>query len=251
MKCRKCEAKLKEDTLICPECGTVQKVEKKGPHYNYGKDLMRLATTKITEDPYDEEYETNRFKNNNALVLFKNPKFIIINLAIIILELIALFIIKSDSLLMSYPIRIVVYILFLINSISYELVFYKAFKFPYYGLIPIYRILVLLDISNKESYHNKRTLLGIVTAYTIWYLLAQSPMYYFWFMFYKTFLAIITITSIILYIKMRIDVLGDLSSRLNAKPKERILAIVAPLIALAYYGVSKKYYYTKLEDKYF
>ena len=86
--------------------------------------------------------------------------------------------------------------------------------------------------------------------FIIWYLLSFSPMYSVWFMFFEEAFIIITIVSIIVYIRLRIKVLGDLSMRFTSNPNYRIYAILFPYIVISIFAFSSKYKYTKLNDSY-
>lgn len=250
MKCRKCGNDINDNIMICPKCGNVLKQEEKGPHYNYSNDSMKLASAKITEEEIEPEYDLKE-KRNNALVLFKSPLFIIIN--IILLSLYSFGIIYYLSIYHTANILVPVSIsLFIdISLVSYELLFYKAYRNPYLGIIPIYRMAVFFQICNDEgSRVYIRKYVDLSLFWGIWLFFELSWLGPFWFMFLHTFFVVLFLVTLYTYIKMRIECLGDLSMRFSTSNDNRRFTILIPFGAILLYAFSKKYHYTKLNDSY-
>lgn len=250
MKCKKCNSEIDDKLLICPKCGAILKEENEKYHHNYANESLRLFASKLTEEEYDSDYDNKTNQRTSIKPLLKNSLFWIVNLLVVISFIIVLFLIH-DIKHINIGILSLIFIIYELSSISYQCLFYKAYKEPYYGIIPIYRLKVLFEICNNEgSTKNSRTLLGIILAYVIWYLLSFSPMYGLWFIFFEEAFIIITIVSIIIYIRLRIKVLGDLSMRFTSNSKSSIYAILFPYIVISIYAFSSKYKYTKLNDSY-
>lgn len=250
MKCKKCNSEIDDKLLICPKCGAILKEEDEKYHHNYANESMKLFASKLTEEEYDSDYDSKTNQRTSIKPLFKNSLFWIVNLFVVMSFLIVLFLIHDIEHINIFLLSLV-FIIYELSSISYQGLFYKAYKEPYYGIIPIYRLKVLFEICNNEgSIKNSRTLLGIILAYLIWYLLSFSPMYSVWFIFFEEAFIIITIVSIIVYIRLRIKVLGDLSMRFTSNPKFSIYAILFPYIVISIFAFSSKYKYTKLNDSY-
>ncbi|MCR5483320.1 MAG: hypothetical protein K6E99_02805, partial [Bacilli bacterium] len=82
MKCKKCNNEVDDKLLICPFCESILNEESKGYHHNYATKSIELAAAKLTEEEIVPEYDL-KGKRNNALVLFKSPLFIIINIILL------------------------------------------------------------------------------------------------------------------------------------------------------------------------
>ena len=250
MKCRECGKEIKDNILICPKCGTVQKVEEKGPHYNYGNDTMKKTVVKLTEEVYDEKYE-QRKKTDCNKELLKDSLFIFINVIYFILLFSIIYVAFkiNSSWLLFFELLLPIYF---INATSYEFMFNKAGKDWSIGLVPIYRIVVLLEIRNeqrlKDQLGKAEVLVLLWFIYFVFYYLGRGSLfalhiyYYFW---------CITIYTTIIYIWYRIDVLRDLAARFNdGSNKNKILTILFPFFMIMIYGYSNRYKYTRLKDTY-
>jgi hypothetical protein len=251
MKCRECGKEIKDNILICPECGTIQKVEKKGPHYNYANDGIKRTVTKLTDEIYDEEYEQRR-KKDVSIDLLKNKVFWIVNIIYIILVPILIYVLlRKYELAMLFAETCVPF--WIISVISYQFMFNKAGKKWYMGLIPLIRIITLLQIRNEERI--KDQLQKCEPVLIVWLFLAI--LYYgggrgsYW-MVHIGYMAFCTlIYTIGLHIWYRITVLKELAARFNnGSDKNKILTIIFPFIMIMCYGFLKKYKYTKLKDSY-
>ena len=251
MKCRKCGKEIEDKSLICPECGTVQKIKKKGPHYNYANDIAKAAVTKITDNLYDEKYEQAKRKNVNKELL-KNRAFLIVNiLYTILLPLLIYIIFRKISLALILFETCVPF--WIISVTSYELMFNKAGKKWYMGLIPIARLVTLLQIRNDQRL--KDQLEKCEPAFLVWLLLA-----FFYYSAGGGLAGLITIGYMVLcafvytfglYIWYRINVLKELAARFNkGSRKNMIKTILFPFIMIMLYGYFDKYKYTKLNDSY-
>ena len=254
MKCKKCKSELDDKLLICPKCGCVVKEEKKGPHYDYSYDSMRITTAKLTEEELDPEYDLKeRRKSINPVI--KNKKFILINTLVFLLIIISisfcLIFFNVLNIFLSVFISLIISLVLLTSFISYECLFYKAYRNPYLGLIPFFRYIVLIRICNDEGskIYTKRWA-RFLFYWLVLYLVRISWVGPFWFMYIDTFAGLLIILMIINYIKMRITVLGDLSNRFSKNKKERLFTIFFPFIQIIIYAFNKKYYYTKLKDSY-
>ena len=256
MKCNKCGSEIDDKLLICPECGNILKQEEKGYHHNYATKSLELGAAKLTEEEIDPEYDLNKVKINSTKKLINNPLLIITNILVFTLEFIALILFNRymTSIEFTWFIKdyhIVILMLFIILTfVPTEFLLYKGYQNPYHGLVPLYRIYVLSKIANDRSKENLKKFKNIVIAYVVWYLLSLSPMYDFWFIFYNEALIIITIVSIIVLIRLRIEILGDLSLRFSDNKTYRILTIIVPYIMIFRYAFDSKFIYTKLEDSY-
>ena len=251
MECRKCGKEIEDKILICPACGAVQKVEKKGPHYNYANDIAKAAVTKITDNLYDEKYERAKRKNVNKELL-KNRAFMIVNILYTILLPLLIYIIfrKIRLALILFEICVPFWI---ISVTSYEFMFNKAGKKWYMGLIPIARLVTLLQIRNDQRL--KDQLEKCEPVVLVWLLLA-----FFHYAGGGGIGGLVTIGYMVLcaliytfglYIWYRINVLKELAARFNkGSRKNMIKTILFPFIMIMLYGYLNKYKYTKLNDSY-
>ena len=250
MKCRECGKEIKDNILICPKCGTVQKVEEKGPHYNYGNDIMKKTVVKLTDEVYDEEYEQQKKKNYNKELL-KKPLFWLVNIVYIVFVSLSIYLLfkNQSSWLLFLELLLLPWI---ISVTSYELMFNKAGAKWYMGLIPFIRLLTLLKIRNeqrlKDQLDKAEVLAVLWFIYFVFYYFGAGSLfvlhiyYYFW---------CITIYTTIILIWYRIDVLRDLAARFNSGTnKNKYTTILFPFFMIMYYGYLNKYKYTKLKDSY-
>ena len=251
MKCRKCEKEIEDNILICPECGTVQKVEEKGPYYNYANDSAKRAVTKLTDNLYDEKYEQMKSKNVNKELLH-NRVFLIVNIIYIILVPLLIYVIfKKKYLALIFFETCVPF--WLISVTSYEFMFNKAGKKWYMGLIPIIRLITLLQIRNDQRLRDQ---LGKCEPLAlVWLFIAI--LYYgsghggIWILHIRYMFYCASVYTIILYIWYRINVLKELAARFNhGSKKNMIKTILFPFIMIMDYGYLEKYKYTKLNDSY-
>jgi hypothetical protein len=250
MKCKKCNNEVDDKLLICPFCESILNEESKGYHHNYATKSIELGAAKLTEEEIEPEYDLKE-KRNNALVLFKSPLFIIIN--IILLSLYSFGIIYYLSIYHTANILVPIIIsLFIdISLVSYELLFYKAYRNHYLGIIPIYRMVVFFQICNDEgSRVHIRKYVDLSLFWGIWLFFELSWLEPFWFMFLNTFLVVLSLVTLYTYIKMRIECLGDLSMRFSTSNDNKRFTILIPFGAILLYAFSKRYHYTKLNDSY-
>ena len=250
MKCNKCNNEVDDKLLICPKCGNILKKEEKGYHHNYADKSLKLGAAKLTEEEVDPDYDLKKEKRSSLKPLFKSFLFWFVNIVVLI-SIVFLIVWIKEFFESIWYFFIPLALLVIISMFSYECLFYKAYNNPYYGLIPIYRLKVLFEVCNDEgSRSNSRKLMCIILAYVIWFLLSLSPMYMVWFIFFKEAFIIISLVSLIVYINMRVKVLGDLSMRFSSSETSRILTIIFPFAAIIVYGMNSKYTYTKLNDSY-
>lgn len=253
MKCKKCNNEVDDKLLICPFCESILNEESKGYHHNYATKSIELSAAKLTEEEYDPNVSED--KRTNALVLFKNIIFILVNIFTLSVygALIYYLLLKSNDSEISELFIIAVSTIIpitLISLLSYELLFYKAHKSPYLGLIPIYRYKILLTICNDEQIDFEvKKIVGIIIAYVLYYLTTFSSFYNIAFIDYWIVFIILTLVSSVILIKMRIKFLGDLSERFRANKYERILTIIFPFIMIILFALSKREY-IRLSDSY-
>ena len=255
MKCSKCGKEVDDKLLICPNCESILHKDKEGYHHNYATKSIELGAAKLTEEVIDPEYDLNVEKRNSISPLFKNSSLMIINIIVLFvlglgLFLLSVLILEKITIWIIFSILIIVLIVG-ISILSYEGLFYKAYKNPFYGLIPFYRLYVMFSISNEiDRLETTKKLMGIVMGYGIYCLATISPMYFYMFPLFHAVFYAMTFVSIIVYLKVRINVLGDLSSRFNLNEKTKVLTIIFPFVRIAIYAFSNKFYYTKLSDSY-
>ena len=251
MICSKCKNEVDDKLLVCPKCGNVLKKEKLGPHHNYGNDAMKRAITKITDKPYDEEYEQSKRKNVSKELL-KNRTFLIVNILYIISVPLLIFVLFRKNYLALVFFETCVPFL-IISVTSYELMFNKAGKKWYMGLIPIIRLITLLQIRNEQR--EKDQLEKCEPLALVWLFIAI--LYYgggnggIWILHIIYMFYCASVYTIAVYIWYRINVLKELAARFNkGSRKNMIKTILFPFIMIMQYGYLNKYKYTKLNDSY-
>ena len=250
MICNKCKNEIDDKLLICPFCESILNEESKGYHHNYANDSMVLASAKITEEEIVPEYDLKE-KRTDALILFKKPIFIIVNIVLLLLYTFGIVYYLSFYHTANILVPIVISICACISFVSYELLFYKAYKNPYLGIIPIYRMIIFFQICNDEgSRVHIRKYVDLSLFWGIWLFFELSWLQPFWFMFLRTFFVVLSLVTLYTYIKMRIECLGDLSMRFSTSNDNKRFTILIPFGAILLYAFSKRYHYTKLNDSY-